>query len=348
MIRLENIDVKFKNGDSYLHAVKDVNLNVDKGDIFGIIGFSGAGKSTLVRTINLIQKPSAGRVFIKDIEYTSLSERELREKRTKIGMIFQHFNLMSSRTIVENVLYPLKKSNLSKEEKNKKAFELLELVGISEKANNYPAQLSGGQKQRVAIARALANDPEILLCDEATSALDPKTTNSILELLKEINRRLGLTIVIITHEMQVIKEICTKVAIMESGKIIESGKTIDIFSNPKEDITKNFIEMSGKLEESIEVLKKDQNFYPLKIGEYLVRLTYVGESAKEAIISKIYSEYKVSTNIIAGKVEYIQDEPLGNLIVILEGNSEDIKEAINYIKSSGTKVDILESGTKEV
>jgi len=223
MISLQDISVTFKaDKNKAIHAVQHVSLEVDKGDVYGIVGYSGAGKSTLVRTINLLQRPTEGKVIVSGKDMMALNDKDLRESRKKIGMIFQHFNLMRSRTIHENVAFPLKNSSLSKQEINDKVTELLSLVGLSEKAKAYPSQLSGGQKQRVAIARALANDPEVLLCDEATSALDPKTTSSILALLKELNKRLNLTIVIITHEMQVVKEICNKVAVMEDGGTIDA------------------------------------------------------------------------------------------------------------------------------
>lgn len=246
MIRLENIRKTFQTKDTNLHAVNDVSLTIDQGDIFGIIGFSGAGKSTLVRCINLLEVPTSGKVWIKETDLTNLSEDQLRKQRQKIGMIFQHFNLLSQRSVLDNVTFPLEIIGMKKTEARQKARELLQLVGLAEKEKAYPAQLSGGQKQRVAIARALATDPDILLCDEATSALDPMTTANILSLLKEINEKLGLTIVIITHQMEVVKQICHKVAIMEEGKIAEKGSVEEVFNHPKSEVAKKLLLTKGE------------------------------------------------------------------------------------------------------
>ena len=239
MIRLEHVSKTFTTKSGYVHAVKDISLDINEGEIFGIIGFSGAGKSTLVRCMNLLERPEEGSVIVDDKNLLELDGAQLREMRKKIGMIFQHFNLMRSRTVAQNVAFPLKKSGLSKEEIRQKVMELLELVDLSEKANVYPSQLSGGQKQRVAIARSLANDPKVLLCDEATSALDPQTTHSILKLIKDINRKLNLTVVLITHEMGVVKEICDRVAVMEDGHIVEEGSIVEVFTHPQAKVTKN-------------------------------------------------------------------------------------------------------------
>ena len=245
MIRLEHITKTFQTKETNLHAVNDVSLTIEKGDIYGIIGFSGAGKSTLVRCINLLEVPSKGQVLIGGTNLLELTEEQLRKERQKIGMIFQHFNLLSQRSVLDNVTFPLEIIGKKKSEAGIKARELLKLVGLEEKESAYPAQLSGGQKQRVAIARALATDPDILLCDEATSALDPMTTSNILSLLKEINEKLGLTIVIITHQMEVVKQICHKVAIMEAGKVVEEGRVQTVFSNPKSEVAKNLLLTEG-------------------------------------------------------------------------------------------------------
>ena len=245
MIRLEHITKTFQTKETNLHAVNDVSLTIEQGDIYGIIGFSGAGKSTLVRCINLLEVPSQGKVWIRDTNLLELTEEELRKQRQKIGMIFQHFNLLSQRSVLDNVTFPLEIIGKKKNEAKEKARELLKLVGLEEKEKAYPAQLSGGQKQRVAIARALATDPDILLCDEATSALDPMTTANILTLLKEINEKLGLTIVIITHQMEVVKQICHKVAIMEEGKAVEEGQVQTVFSTPKSEVAKKLLLTEG-------------------------------------------------------------------------------------------------------
>lgn len=255
MISLKDVSVTFTQPNKEtIQAVKNVSLEVDKGDVYGIVGYSGAGKSTLVRVINLLQRPTSGSVVVNQTELTALPAKALREKRKTIGMIFQHFNLMDSRNVFDNVDFSLKYAGISKQERRQKVTELLSLVGLEEKARSFPSQLSGGQKQRVAIARALANDPEILLCDEATSALDPKTTLQILALLKKLNRKLGLTIVIITHEMQVVKEICNKVAVMENGEIIEQGKSVQIFSQPAKPLTKDFIRTATHIDQALETI----------------------------------------------------------------------------------------------
>ncbi len=245
MIRLEHITKTFQTKETNLHAVNDVSLTIDQGNIFGIIGFSGAGKSTLVRCINLLEVPSKGKVWIRNTNLLELSEEELRKERQKMGMIFQHFNLLAQRTVLDNVTFPLEITGKKKAQAREKARELLKLVGLEDKESSYPAQLSGGQKQRVAIARALATDPDILLCDEATSALDPITTSNILALLKEINEKLGLTIVIITHQMEVVKQICHKVAIMEEGKVVEEGLVSQVFTTPKSEVTKKLLLTEG-------------------------------------------------------------------------------------------------------
>ena len=320
MIDLKDISVTFtKEKDKEIHAVKDVNLHIQTGDVYGIVGYSGAGKSTLVRVINLLQRPTTGTVTINGIELTSLKDKALREKRKEIGMIFQHFNLMNSRTIFENVAFSLKYSGKSKQERQQKVAELLSLVGIADKANSYPSQLSGGQKQRVAIARALANDPSILLCDEATSALDPKTTLQILSLLKDLNKKLELTIILITHEMQVVKEICNKVAVMQAGKIIEKGSSIQVFSQPKQVLTRDFIRTATHIDQALETILSSKKFSLLADNEWLVELAYVGDQTNEPLIAQLYSRYQVTTNILYGNVEIIQDVPLGSLVVSLAG-----------------------------
>lgn len=275
MIVLEHINKNFNDGKHSVEAVKDVSLTINDGEIFGIIGFSGAGKSTLVRCINLLERPTSGKVTVNGLDMTQLKSKELRAARQKIGMIFQHFNLMPSRTVFDNVAYPLKGKGLSKGEIAAKVRHLLALVEISDKEGAYPSQLSGGQKQRVAIARALANDPNILLCDEATSALDPQTTNSILALLKQLNRDLGLTIVIITHEMAVIKKTCNRVAVMEKGELIEYGDVFDLFTNPKNPLTMDFIATTSNLSKASELIETDSKLISLKPGEAFVRLSYV-------------------------------------------------------------------------
>ena len=272
MIELTHISKNFVSGGRTVHAVQDVSLSIGKGEIFGIIGFSGAGKSTLVRCINLLERPTSGSVTVDGKEMTALSARELRQARKKIGMIFQHFNLMPSRTVFGNVAYPLRGSGLSREQIADKVHRLLELVGIGDKAEAYPKQLSGGQKQRVAIARALANDPNVLLCDEATSALDPQTTKAILRLLKNLNEKLGITVVIITHEMVVVKEICDRVAVMEHGRVVEQGEVFNVFADPRQEITRSFIHTTSNLRKIEELIEEDSPVVQLKPGELIVRI----------------------------------------------------------------------------
>lgn len=342
VILLNDVSVVFEVDKHKIHAVDHVTLKIEKGDIYGIIGYSGAGKSTLVRLINLIQKPLNGTVSVDGIELTSLSPNDLRKARKKIGMIFQHFNLMNSLSVFENVAFPLHKSGLTKKEIEEKVKSLLDLVGLSDKLTSYPRQLSGGQKQRVAIARALANDPSVLLCDEATSALDPKTTYSILELLKEVNQKLGITIVIITHEMQVIKEICNKVAIMEEGKVIEEGSILDIFTKPKQPLTKDFIDTAIHVNKGIKTVLSHEKLLNLKRGDILVKLSFVGSSTGEPLITKLSTHYNVSANILFGNVEIIQETPVGTLLVALQGESKNLDNALDYIKESGIDLIIYE------
>ncbi|UJF15906.1 ATP-binding cassette domain-containing protein [Jeotgalibaca sp. MA1X17-3] len=342
MIELKDISVTFKSEQNKdVRAVQDVSLQVDPGDVYGIVGYSGAGKSTLVRTINLLQPPTSGEVIVHNQVLTNMSEEELREARKKIGMIFQHFNLMDSRTIFDNVAFPLKRSRLKKTEISKKVLELLELVGLEDKAFSYPSQLSGGQKQRVAIARSLANDPEILLCDEATSALDPKTTSSILDLLKKLNKQLNLTIVIITHEMQVVKEICNKVAVMEDGYVIEKGTLLDIFTNPQNQLTKDFINTATHVDKGIETVLSHPTLLNLQDDDVLVKLSFVGGSTGEPLISTLSNSFSVQGNILFGNVEILQDTPVGTLLLMLSGNPSQIAESIRFLQDQNVTVNII-------
>lgn len=341
MIELKHISVTFEQKKRRIEAVKDVSLHVEKEDVFGIVGYSGAGKSTLVRVINLLQRPTSGEVCIKQRNILDFSAKELRVERKKIGMIFQHFNLMSERTIFANVDFSLKYSGLSKSERREKVEQLLELVGLLDKKDVYPSQLSGGQKQRVAIARALVNDPEILLCDEATSALDPKTTLQILDLLKKLNKTLGLTIVLITHEMQVVKEICNKVAVMEAGRIIEENDIVSIFSQPQEPLTKDFIRTATHIDQALETILQHPSLTTLDANEELVEFSYVGDRTSEPLIAQLYSDYQVVTNILYGNVEILQQVPIGNLIVILSGAESQRVEALAFLKTQGVQVNIL-------
>ena len=343
MIALQHVSKVFAGSDKtkQVHAVDDVSLTIQDGDIFGIIGFSGAGKSTLVRCINLLERPTSGSVEVDGQELTRMSAKELRQARKKIGMIFQHFNLMPSRTIFGNVAYPLRGSGLSKEEIREKVHSLLELVGIADKENAYPSQLSGGQKQRVAIARALANDPKILLCDEATSALDPQTTKAILSLLHHLNQTLDITIVVITHEMAVVKEICNRVAVMDHGKVVEEGSVFSVFATPKEPITRDFIKTTSNLQKIEELIADDSPVVALKPGERIVRLSYVERNPSEPLISLITQKFGITLNIIFADVEIVQNAPIGGTVAIFSGDSGQIDAALAYLKEKNVGVEVI-------
>ena len=342
MIELKNIVKEFSDNGKDVHAVNGVSLTINDGDIYGIIGFSGAGKSTLVRCINLLGRPTSGEVVIDGNDITKLGAKELREARKKIGMIFQHFNLMPSRTVAGNVAYPLKGSGLSKSEIDKKVHSLLKMVEIDDKAEVYPSQLSGGQKQRVAIARALANDPKILLCDEATSALDPQTTHAILNLLKKVNRELGITIVVITHEMDVIKTICNKVAVMEAGKVVEKGDVMDVFTKPSSSLAKDFIKSTSNLYKAEEFVQEGNKLTLLKPGQVLARLKYNNVRVSEPIISKAILNYNVYINIILADIEIVGDLSIGGTVAIISGEQDDITKAMDYFRSVNVDVEVVE------
>ncbi len=342
MIRLEHVSKRFETGKQTVEAVKDVSLHIEKGKIAGVIGFSGAGKSTLARCVNLLERPTEGTVTVGGAELTALSEKQLREKRKKIGMIFQHFNLFASRTVYGNVAYPLR--GRSKQEISEKVKSLLDLVGLADKADAYPSQLSGGQKQRVAIARALANDPEVLLSDEATSALDPETTRSILALLKEVNRSLGITIVIITHEMQVVKEICDQVYVMENGQVVEQGDVFHIFASPQKAVTRKFVDSTSNLSRIRELLDDPAHPIQLKPGEYLLRLNYLERSTSEALISTLSRQFELDINILLGNIELIDGNPLGGLVVIAGGGHDKVSAATEYLSKKNVLVEVIAHG----
>ncbi|WP_127848278.1 methionine ABC transporter ATP-binding protein [Lacticaseibacillus hulanensis] len=347
VVIFDDVDVVFKEKKKKaVHAVNHVSLSVNRGDIYGIVGYSGAGKSTLVRLINLLQRPTSGSVTVLGDDMMKLSAKELRQKRRKIGMIFQHFNLMASRTIADNVAFPLR-GTMPKDEINKKVSDLLELVGLSERANAFPAELSGGQKQRVGIARALASDPEVLISDEATSALDPKTTSSILELLKSLNEKLGLTIVLITHQMEAVKQICSRVAVMDAGAVIERGSLLEIFAHPQQQLTKDFIDTTMQLDATLKAISKQPAVQSLGPKERLVRLTYVGASTDQPLIATLYREYNVTANILFGDIQSLQNTPFGNLIVVLNGEADDIDKALAYLKAGDVTVTNVKLAAEE-
>ena len=336
IIQLKDIDVTFHNEGKTIEAVKDVSIDVQKGDVFGVIGYSGAGKSTLVRVINLLQQPTSGSVIVNNQDMLKLSQKDLRKARRNIGMIFQHFNLMNSLTVYGNVDFPLRDSGLSKAERKKKIDHLLDIVGLSDRAHNYPSQLSGGQKQRVAIARALASDPEILISDEATSALDPKTTTEILNLLGRLNKELGITIVIITHEMDAIKQICNRVAVMENGQLIEEGSLLTIFGQPKEKLTKDFVNTSTHIGSVLDEIR--ESGIVDKLSGRLIELNYIGDSTNEPIVVELYKRFEVEANILFSNIERLQNTTVGIMLFALTGEDQKVEEAIKYLNSLNVNV----------
>jgi D-methionine transport system ATP-binding protein len=350
MIQLNQVTKTFHT-DREIHAVRKVSLTIPDGEIFGVIGFSGAGKSTLVRCMNLLERPDSGEVLINGQDLMLLSPPQLRAARKKIGMIFQHFNLFRSRTVGSNVAFPLKYRGMPKEAVNRRIKELLSLVDLEDKEFNYPSQLSGGQKQRVGIARALASNPSILLCDEATSALDPQTTGSILSLLRELNKKLGITIVIITHEMRVIKSICGRAAVMDQGAVIEEGSVFDLFSNPREEITRDFIATTSHLNKIYDLLKEDSPVVRLAPGQILARFSYQGRNTVDALISTASRQFNIKLNIIFGDLDIIQgtpqggkETPLGGLIIIADGAAEAVSRAMDWFAEKGVRVEVLKRG----
>lgn len=339
MIELRNITKIFHTQKGDIEACRDVNMTIRDGEIFGVIGYSGAGKSTLVRIINQLERQTSGEVIIDGEDISKLSANQLRQKRTKIGMIFQHFNLLWSRTVQKNIELPLEIAGVSKEERQQKAKELIELVGLQGRENAYPSELSGGQKQRVGIARALANDPTILLCDEATSALDPDTTEQILELLIKINRQLGITIVMITHQMEVVQKICHRIAVMSEGKVVEEASVKDIFEHPVHDITKRFVrDLSSKVDDSQhnETLKK---IYPDGI---LLRLTFDEDISRQPIVSKVIKQSDLDISIVSGNLTNTIDSSFGVLIVnVLGGHQKEYDEIIKTFEDYKVIVEVI-------
>lgn len=343
MIKLDHITQTYKTPEGReFKALDDVSIEIRPGEIFGIIGRSGAGKSTLVRCINLLNRPSEGTVTVDGKNLTELSEDELRESRRSIGMIFQHFNLLSSRTVYDNVALPLELVGTPTNVIREKVEPLLKLVGLTEHAHKYPSQLSGGQKQRVGIARALTNDPKVLLSDEATSALDPETTVATLALLKRINKELGLTIVMITHEMQVVKQICERVVVMNYGKIVEQGKVVDIFMSPQHETTKALIGnvMARDMPASIlDRFRKARENHPNSDAVYLLRLAFSGNEVTRPVISECSRRFNLDFNILRGTVDDVQGQTLGSLTVLIEAESSVFIEAVNFLRENGVVVE---------
>ncbi|AFQ42789.1 methionine ABC transporter ATP-binding protein [Desulfosporosinus meridiei] len=337
MIQIKQLVKKYSSPQGQVMALDNVSLNILPGTIYGIIGLSGAGKSTLVRCLNLLEKPSSGKIIVAGQELTALSSKELRKARQNIGMIFQHFYLLQSRTVSENIAFPLEIAGVPKTEISIRVKELLHLVGLEDKATAYPGQLSGGQKQRVGIARALATKPQVLLCDEATSALDPQTTLSILNLLRDINQKLGLTIVMITHEMKVVKEICTHVAVIHAAHIVENGPVESVFIKPQSDIARQFVSTVFPNELPADLLKELATHPDSEI----VRIQFLGTRASDPIITDLLRTCEVRANILYGSIDHLRSTLFGTLTLELQGSPEQLKEAHHYLTSRDLKVEVI-------
>ena len=342
MIELRGITQTYQGSQGPVEALKGIDLTIQPGEVFGIIGKSGAGKSSLVRVINLLNRPTTGQVIVGGQDLTQLNDAQLREARREIGMVFQHFNLLSSRTVFDNAALPLELAGMDKATIRARVNPLLELVGLAHLADRYPAQISGGQKQRVGIARALASRPKVLLSDEATSALDPETTRSILDLLRQVNRELGLTIVLITHQMQVIKQVADRVAVIEAGRIVEQGRVLDVFTRPQQAITKSLIDeiLPQELPASVldHVRKLAGQLGAGRTGQ-LLRLSYAGDSAYQPILSQLIRQFGVDMSILHGQVDEIQDETFGSLAVYASGEADSVRGAVAHLRAGGVEVE---------
>jgi len=340
MIHLQNLRKDYTVHRTTVTALKRIDLTIAKGEIFGVIGHSGAGKSTLIRCINLLERPTAGQVIVDGVDLTTLSPKGLQEARRHIGMIFQHFNLLSSQTVYENVAFPLRLAQQPQAAVDRKVRELLALVGLADQADKYPSQLSGGQKQRVGIARALANDPKVLLCDEATSALDPMTTQSILKLLADINKQLGLTIVLITHEMHVIREICDKVAVIDGGEIVELGPVADVFLKPQQYITREFVE---QVREEFPASLLQEYAGPTADGSprQVVQVTFVGDRTFQPVLFQVFEQLAVTFNILHGTIAHLKDVPYGRLVFELTGDAQALAQSLHVLRDKGLEVEVL-------
>ena len=334
MIRLEHIYKTYVSGDKHITALNDVNLHIAAGEVFGIIGRSGAGKSTLIRMLNLLEQPTQGQVYLQDQAISALPETKLRAVRQKIGMVFQHFNLLQMRTVLDNVCFPLRLAGLNRKQQHERALEVLQLVGLSDHVHKYPRQLSGGQQQRVGIARALANHPQLLLCDEATSALDPETTQSILRLLAEINKNLGITIVLITHSMDVIRTICDRVAVIEAGKLVEIGQVLDVFLHPQHAVTQSLLSESGVDADGWQELAN-------QVDGRLLRLSFKGEATSVPILSQISRQFDISLSILQGSVSRIKDTPYGQLVVAAKGDLGQWPAIVSYLEQHNVEYEVL-------
>ncbi|TCJ04852.1 methionine ABC transporter ATP-binding protein [Cytobacillus praedii] len=341
MISIKKVQKIYPSPKGQVKAVDNVNLEINEGEIFGVIGYSGAGKSTLIRMLNGLELPTEGTVVVANNEVSKIKGSKLRKARQEISMIFQHFNLLWSRTVRQNISFPLEIAGVSKTERKKRVDELIKLVGLEGREDAYPSQLSGGQKQRVGIARALANNPKVLLCDEATSALDPQTTDAILDLLVDINSRLGLTIVLITHEMHVIRKICHRVAVMEEGKVVEMGPVLDVFKNPQEQITKRFVQQVTEPEETKETTRHLHEKYP---EGKVVQLSFVGDTADQPLITQLIRKHDITVNILQGKISHTQNGSYGTLFIHLDGPKGEVEKAIAFINTHQVGVEVIANG----
>lgn len=339
MIEIKKVSKRFNTKNGELLAVDNVDLSIQTGEIFGIIGYSGAGKSTLLRMLNGLEKPTEGTISVSDKLINTIKGTKLRKARQEIGMIFQHFNLLWSRTVEDNIAFPLEIAGVPKSQRDQRVQELIELVGLSGRGKSYPSQLSGGQKQRVGIARALANNPKVLLCDEATSALDPETTDSILDLLLNINKQLGLTVVLITHEMHVIKKICHRVAVMENGKVAELGDVIDVFENPQQEVTKRFVKQVADVEDdSLETFTHLKEKYP---EGHIWKLTFKRSIVEQPVLTDFIRKFDVTANIVQGNVSQTKNGAFGELFLHVSGTGPVLKEALTYLQEKGVQVEVM-------
>lgn len=339
MIDIKNVSKIFRTKSQTIEAVKDVSLEINKGEIFGIIGYSGAGKSTLIRLLNGLELPTEGEIIVGDASIGALDKKDLRKKRQKVSMIFQHFNLLWSRTVIENIMLPLEIAGVKKDERERRARELIDLVGLTGREKNYPSELSGGQKQRVGIARALSNEPEVLLCDEATSALDPETTEEVLNLLLKIRDELGLTIVLITHEMEVIRKICDRAAVMENGRVVEVGPVIKLFQAPEHDVTKRFVRDDLDDEETEIQIESIKETFPTAT---ILKLGFVGTKARAPIVSMLVKKYGLDVNILSGNIKNTNDESYGHLYIAVDITSDTLEQITNDLNAESVNVEVAQ------
>lgn len=339
MIDIKNVSKIFRTKSQTIEAVKDVSLEINKGEIFGIIGYSGAGKSTLIRLLNGLELPTEGEIIVGDASIGALDKKDLRKKRQKVSMIFQHFNLLWSRTVIENIMLPLEIAGVKKDERERRARELIDLVGLTGREKNYPSELSGGQKQRVGIARALSNEPEVLLCDEATSALDPETTEEVLNLLLKIRDELGLTIVLITHEMEVIRKICDRAAVMENGRVVEVGPVIKLFQAPEHDVTKRFVRDDLDDEETEIQIESIKETFPTAT---ILKLGFVGTKARAPIVSMLVKKYGLDVNILSGNIKNTNDESYGHLYIAVDITSDTLEQITNDLNAESVNVEVTQ------